>query len=260
MHFTILRFATLWCKLGLHRLLALRILRMHILQHCVWQQCGASPAFTESLRSASAHMHFTILRLATVWCKPDLHRILVLCILRICILQHCVLQQCGASPAFTESLCSVSCAYAFHNTVFGKNAVQAQPSQNPCALHPAHARFTTLRLATVWCKPSLHRFIALRVLCICFYNTALGNNAVQAQPSQILCALRPVHMHFTTLRFATVWCKPGLHIILALCILRICILQYCVLQQCGASPAFTESFAPHPACVRLIIQHSLVTV
>ena len=269
MHFTILSLVKTRCKPDLHRILALCILRICILQYCVWQQCGASPAFTESLRSAScacefyntafcnnavqvqpsqilcdprpAHMHFTILRLASVWCESSLHRILALCVLRMHVSQHCVLQQCSASPVFTESLRSASCAYAFHNTAFCNNAVQAWSSQNPCALHPAHMHFTILSLAKTRCKPGLHRILALCVLHTRFHNTAFGNNAVQAQPSQNPCALHPAHMNFTIQCFATVWCKLGLHRILALCILRICILQYCVLQHCGASLVFTDS-------------------
>ena len=243
-------------------------LHICILQYYVWQQCGASLIFTESLCSASCvfafyntafcnsvvqawssqnpsalhlRIRFTILRLATVWCKPSLHRVLR----------------------------STSCAYAFYNTAFCNSVVQARPSQNPCALCPAHMHFTILSLVKTRCKPDLHRILALCILRICilqycvwqqcgaspafteslrsascaceFYNTAFCNNAVQVQPSQILCDPRPAHMHFTILRLASVWCESSLHRILALCVLRMHVSQHCVLQQCSASPVFTES-------------------
>jgi hypothetical protein len=178
MHFTILSLAKTRCKPSLHRILALCILRMHVLQHCVWQQCGASPAFTDSLRSASCAYAFTILRLATTRCKPSLHRFFALCVLCICILQHCVSQQCGASPVFTESLRPASCAYAFYNTAFRNSVVQARSSHNPCTLHPAHMHFTILRFATVWCKPCLHRVLRSASCMRASYNPAQSCNSM----------------------------------------------------------------------------------
>ena len=237
--FTILRLATVWCKPSLHRVLRSTSCAYAFYNTAFCNSVVQARPSQNPCALCPAHMHFTILSLVKTRCKPDLHRILVLCILRICILQHCVLQQCGASPAFTESLCSVSCAYAFHNTVFGKNAVQAQPSQNPCALHPAHMHFTILRFATLWCKLGLHRLLALRILRMhilqhCVWQQCGASPAFTDSLRSASCAYA-----FTILRLATTRCKPSLHRFFALCVLCICILQHCVSQQCGASPVFT---------------------